>query len=160
MSGSKEWAASISQVRPAQPEVNSATGGSFVPVASTPGSSTTDRSIERETDVLVVAVRPATGPTGTAPFESPTMPLTLPVPVAAAWVRVGSPAGSVHTVSVEDFSLHTLTSHEPAFAAETAGVVWLVAEASAPPARTPRPRPDRCCGRPRRSSPTWPGRCR
>ena len=90
---------------PAQPVVNSATGGSFVSVWSVPGSSTTVNRTDRVTAALVVAVRPATAPSGMPPSESPRMPLTLPVPVDSPWVRVSEPLGSVQVTGVEDFSL-------------------------------------------------------
>ena len=74
----------------------------------------------------MVAVRPAAVPTATAPLESASRELTLPLPVAAGLARVVLVAGLVQVWATEDFSLQELTSQELACATATVGETWLV----------------------------------
>ena len=78
----------------------------------------------RDTGALVLAVRPpAWPPAGPAP-ESPRTALTFPLPVVTFCVRTVAAAGVVQVSgSTEDFSLHQLTSTEPAVLTGTVGVV-------------------------------------
>ena len=76
----------------------------------------------------MVAVRPAAVPTATAPLESASRELTLPLPVPAGLARVVLVAGLVQVWVTEDFSLQELTSQEPAWATATVGETWLVVE--------------------------------
>ena len=100
-------------------------GGVTVPV---PGLTTTENSWLPPPATLVVAVRPAAVPVGTAALESASRELTLPPPVPTALVRAVLLAGAVHVEAVEDFSLQELTSQDPDWATATEGAVKLVAE--------------------------------
>ena len=75
--------------------------------------------------VLVVAVRAAAVPVATAPPESASRELTLPLPVAAGLARVVLVAGLVQVWVTEDFSLQELTSQELAWPTATVGETWL-----------------------------------
>ena len=113
-----------------QLEVNEATGALLVggtPV-SMPGLTTTENSWVLAPARLVVAVRPVAVPVGTAAPESASRELTLPPPVAAAVVRLVLSAGAVQVESIEDRSLHELTSQDPAWATATSGAVCVVVE--------------------------------
>ena len=76
----------------------------------------------------MVAVRLAAVPTATAPLESASRELTLPLPVEAGLARVVLLAGLVQVWATEDFSLQELTSQELAWATATVGETWLVVE--------------------------------
>lgn len=102
-SGSVEPDASTSQPRAAHDTVKAAAGGSAP--TSSPACTTTENIRSRLAAALVVAVRPAAVPDGTAAAESPSTELTLPLPVVAAEVRAVTPAGVLQVDVVDDFSL-------------------------------------------------------
>ena len=96
-------------------EVNEATGALLVggtPV-STPGLTTTENSCAPLPARLVVAMRPAAVPVGTAASESARSELTLPPPVPAARGAGGAVGGWRPRRVVEDLSLQELTSQDP-----------------------------------------------
>src|SRR4051794_32677146 len=91
-----------------------------------PGLTTTENSCSPPAAVLVVAVREAAVPVGTAAPESASRELTLPLPVDAGLARVVLVAGLVQVWVVEDFSLQELTSQEFAWVTAAVGETWLV----------------------------------
>ena len=113
------------QAIPVQLTVNDGTGGWLVGVVEVPGLTTTENSCSPPAAVLVVAVRDAAVPVATAPLESASRELTLPLPVPAGLARVVLVAGLVQVWVTEDFSLQELTSQELAWATATVGETWL-----------------------------------
>src|ERR1700712_6065733 len=93
-------------------------GGVTPPV---PGLTTTEKFCSPPAAVLVVAVREAAVPVATAPPESASSELTLPLPVAAGLARVVLVAGLVQVWVTEDFSLQELNSQELAWPTATVG---------------------------------------
>ena len=106
-----------------QEVVNDGTGARLAGgVVAVPGLITTENSWVPPPAALVVAVRPAAVPVGTGALESASSELTLPLAGGRGVARVVLSAGSVQVWgSVEDFSLHELTSQEPAWATATDG---------------------------------------
>src|SRR5436853_407895 len=113
---------------PEQFTVKEGTGGWLAGVVPTPGLTTTEKSCGPPVAVLVVAVREAAVPVATAPPESASSELTLPLPVAAGLARVVLVAGLVQVWVTEDFSLQEFTSQELAWATATVGEAWLAVE--------------------------------
>src|SRR6195952_4424192 len=99
--------------------------GSVGGVTPVPGLTTTEKFGSPPAAVLVVAVREAAVPVATAPPESASSELTLPLPVAAGLARVVLVAGLVQVWVTEDFSLQDFTSQEFAWLTATVGETWL-----------------------------------
>src|SRR3954469_489158 len=108
-------------------------GGGVVPgsvgwTVPVPGLTTTENSCSPPAAVLVVAVRDAAVPVATAPLESASRELTLPLPAPVGLARVVLEAGLVQVWAVEDFSLQELTSQELGRLTATVGETWFVVD--------------------------------